>query len=309
MASYNHARFLRRRLETLLAQTHHDVELIIIDDCSTDDSLAVLREYDRPGVTLVARTTNGGWVTVFNQGLDLASGEYVLFANCDDTCRPELAATLVAALEAAPSAGVAFCRSQMIDQDDHVIGDDRATQTPAFRKRCETDTVIHGSEMLHHLLRGCVIPNTSAALFRRACFDRVGSFSHAYPICGDWEFYFRLSEHYDTAYVATPLNGFRQHAATIRKRTRARLTYDEYLRLLLSWGDRVGLTGAARRRARADAIRVWVAYLVGPQLGGLADAPHHLRVVWAHDPRALVHLPGAVVARTLALLRKVRRRA
>ena len=81
VASYNHARYLPRRMESLIAQTYPDLEILVIDDCSPDNSVEVLRRYaDHPRVQLIEREQNGGWVAVSNQGLALARGELVLFA-------------------------------------------------------------------------------------------------------------------------------------------------------------------------------------------------------------------------------------
>ena len=113
VASYNHARFLDRRMQSLLAQTYAPIEIIVIDDRSPDDSVAVLRKYaSHNNVTLLVREQNGGWVTVSNQGVSLARGEFVLFANCDDACEPTMIARLIEGMRAAPGAGISFCRSR-----------------------------------------------------------------------------------------------------------------------------------------------------------------------------------------------------
>ena len=89
VASYNHAEFLEKRMESLINQTYSDLEMLVIDDCSPDNSLKVLRKYEsHPKVKLVIRENNGGWVVVSNQGVEISSGEFVIFANCDDDCDP-----------------------------------------------------------------------------------------------------------------------------------------------------------------------------------------------------------------------------
>ena len=87
VASYNHAEFLEQRMTSLINQTYQNIEILVIEDCSPDNSLEVLRKYEsHPKVKLIVREKNGGWVAVSNQGIDLSSGEFVLFANCDDDC-------------------------------------------------------------------------------------------------------------------------------------------------------------------------------------------------------------------------------
>ena len=117
VASYNHAEFLVQRMESLIDQTYQDIEILVIDDCSTDNSVEVLRRYEsHPKVNLVIREKNGGWVTVSNQGVDMSSGEFVIFANCDDDCAPRMIDRLVAAMKIHPTAGIAFCRSLLVDE-------------------------------------------------------------------------------------------------------------------------------------------------------------------------------------------------
>lgn len=168
VASYNHARFLTQRMDSLLAQTYQDLEILVIDDCSTDNSVEVLRPYQsHPKVHLVVRETNGGWVAVSNQGIAKASGEFVILSNCDDDCEPRMIERLVGAMHAHPTAGIAFCRSLLVDERNNPLGDDFTVREAAFCRRCTTDTLLAGPEMSRFLLHSCVIPNLSAALIRR----------------------------------------------------------------------------------------------------------------------------------------------
>src|SRR5208283_3292537 len=85
VTSYNHAEYLRQRMESLLAQTYKAFEIIVVDDCSTDESLKVLKEYERdPRVKIVALDRNGGYANACNIGVKLSSGEFIMFAECDD---------------------------------------------------------------------------------------------------------------------------------------------------------------------------------------------------------------------------------
>lgn len=306
VASYNHATYLPQRMESLLAQTYADIEIIVIDDRSPDNSVEVLQRFaDHPKVRLIVRETNGGWVTVSNQGVRMARGEFVIFANCDDACEPTMVERLVAGLRRSQTIGVAFCRSLLVDERGHVIGDDYEIREPAFRTRCREDTVLTRAEMRRFLFESCVIPNLSAALIRRECFDTVGELSGAYRVVCDWDLFFRIFERYDASYIAAPLNWFRQHATTIRSSTKERVVYDEYLRLLLPEVRRVPMTAAARLRARAQVMSIWSLHLIAPRLSGVRDFAHHASLVLTLDPLALLLLPVALVRRVGQVLRTV----
>lgn len=314
VASYNHASYLTRRMDSLVGQTYPEIEIIVIDDRSSDNSVEILRRYEaHPKVRLLVRETNGGWVAVSNQGIDLARGEFILFGNCDDGCDCRLVERLIAALRLHPTAGLAFCRSLLVDESGRAVGDDYSIREPEFRSRCTTDTLLSAAEAARFLLRSCVIPNLSAVLFRSEGFVRVGQLSAEYRVCSDWELFFRFVTVYDIAYVAEPLNHFRQHATTIRSSTRERVVYGEYIRLLLTQISVVPLTVYDKACCRAHVMYLWMAHVFRPTRDGFRDLPFHSSIVWKHDRAAFVWvLPSAAkrIARiTVGLLlgQKMRR--
>lgn len=307
VASYNHAEFLEQRMASLFNQTYQDIEILVIEDCSPDNSLEVLRKYEsHPKVKLIVREENGGWVAVSNQGIDLSSGEFVLFANCDDDCDPRMIERLVEGMKANPTAGIAFCRSLMVNEHDQVLGDDFVIREPSFRARCATDTLVSGTEMSRFLLHSCVIPNLSAALIRRECFAAIGNLSSAYRACSDWDLFFRIVTRYDVAYIAEPLNKFRQHKTTIRSVTKGRVTYEEFFRLLLGQIRLLDLTFIERCRFRIRVMYLWSTHLISQPWVGLRNFPYHLKRIFQLDPpvlaffglglgQCLVKIPGKIL--------------
>jgi glycosyltransferase involved in cell wall biosynthesis len=297
VASYNHAGFLTRRMDSLIGQTYPETEILVIDDCSPDNSVEILRRYETyPNVRLVVREKNGGWVTTSNQGIDLTSGEFVLFANCDDDCDSRMVERLVDVMQRNPSAGIAFCRSLMVDESDRVLGDDFSVREAAFRKRCARDTLLSGAEASRFLLHSCVIPNLSAALIRRECFSEVGRLSADYRVCCDWDLFFRIAARYDVAYVAEPLNRFRQHQKTIRNVTKDKVIYEEYFRLLLGHIRVLQLSYFERIRFRTHVMYLWAVHLLSPSMNGAANLPYHFGRVVRLDPVSLLFaIPGALL--------------
>lgn len=306
--SYNHAEFLVKRMDSLLQQTYKHLEILVIDDCSTQENVAILRAYEQqPRVRMVLHQTNTGLVPVMNQGIAQTCGEYILFAQCDDDCEPEMIERLVQSLQAHPSAGIAFCRSLMIDENGRVLGDDFSLRESAFRARCARDALLRGEEMARFLFHSCVIPNMSALLIRRDCFDTVGLLSLDYAVCVDWEFFFRVSTIYDTCYVAQPLNKFRQHAATVRSTAKGLVTYEEFFKVLLtnirssSWH----LSFAERCRFRTRVMHLWGHHLVTQPWAGIRNVPSHLACIFRLDPSALLFIVPGVVSLIAAAARKL----
>jgi glycosyltransferase involved in cell wall biosynthesis len=298
VASYNHAEYLEQRMDSLINQTYQDIEILVIDDCSTDNSVEVLRKYKSdPKVKLTIRKENGGWVAVSNQGVELSAGEFVIFANCDDACDPSMIERLVDSMHTNPTAGIAYCRSLMIDEQSNILGNDFNVRERAFKHRCASDTLLSGSEMSRFLLISCVIPNLSAALFRRACFDQVGYLSTDYRVCADWELFFRVVHNYDVAYVVAPLNNFRQHKSTIRSSTKNRVITAEYIQVLLGQAYLLNLSFIERARFRARVMYLWARHIVTPSWSGIYDMPFHAEVVIQHDALALLFFPFGLALR------------
>jgi glycosyltransferase involved in cell wall biosynthesis len=302
VASYNHSHFLPARIEGLLKQTYPNIQVLAIDDCSPDRSPEILKSYiGQKNYQLVLREQNGGWVEVSNQGYELSQGEYVLFANCDDDCDPSMISALVDALESHPKAAVAFCRSLMVDEVDSLIGDDFQIREDSFRKYCARDAYIDGKLMSRFLMHSCVIPNLSAALIRKSCLNEVGLFSKNYKACSDWDLFFRIAKHYDFAYVAKPLNFFRQHGMTIRSATKGRITYDEFFSVLLSQINSCDFSSYERVSFRFHVMYLWSIELVRPSLQGWKNFIHHAKLAISLDPLAIFLLPFAIIARVLEI--------
>src|ERR1017187_255387 len=122
--NYNHARFLPHRLDSVLRQTFQDFELILLDDCSTDESRSILSQYGSdPRVRIEFNEVNSGSpFKQWNKGVRLARGEYVWIAESDDYAAERLLERLVAVLDADPTVMFAYCRSWRVTEDDQKNG-------------------------------------------------------------------------------------------------------------------------------------------------------------------------------------------
>src|ERR1051325_1162883 len=121
--NYRHARFLPRRLDSVLSQTFQDWELIILDDASTDDSVAIISRYlGHPRVRFDKNRVNSGDPFVqWKKGIALARGEYIWFAESDDYAAPTFLERLVNLATAHPTAGLVYCQSEMVDESDNPL--------------------------------------------------------------------------------------------------------------------------------------------------------------------------------------------
>lgn len=307
VASYNHQKYLAKRMDSLLSQTYENIEIIVIDDRSPDNSVDVLRPYTSDSrVRLIEREANGGWVTVSNQGMSIAKGEYIIFANCDDYCDSCMIESLVKGIETSDNIGVAFCRSEMVDGDNVVIGDDFTVRERSFRERCKTDTSISAGETYRFFLHSCVIPNLSAALIKRECLNSVGLFSDSYKACCDWDLFFRIFSAYDAYYVAAPLNSFRQHNKTIRSSLKGRIEYEEFFHLLLSQiTNNRKLDFFEKTKYRTHVMKLWCIHLSSIAQPGYKNFRYHFSVIYKCDKTALLFFLPAVLLRVAELSGKL----
>src|SRR5712671_4310882 len=121
--NYNHARFLHRRIDSILGQTLLDFELILLDDCSTDNSRDILTAYagdSRVRIEFNAKNS-GSTFKQWNKGVRLAKGKYVWIAESDDYADEKLLERLVAVLEGDSAIAFAYCRSCAVTEDGQVM--------------------------------------------------------------------------------------------------------------------------------------------------------------------------------------------
>lgn len=215
--NYNHASYLRQRIDSILDQTWQDFELIILDDCSPDGSRDVIREYAAdPRVRVAFNDSNSGCVfRQWNKGIGMASGELVWIAESDDYSDPRFLETMVNRLDANPNVGIAFCNSYRVCDGEISLPHERWFRE--FADQYHSDFVANGaSYVAAQMLFTNTIPNASSAVFRKSIAGEAGLADDSFLLSGDWLFWIRLLSFSDLAYVCAPLNYYRYHQATAR---------------------------------------------------------------------------------------------
>jgi glycosyltransferase involved in cell wall biosynthesis len=261
--NYNHARFLQRRIESVLRQTFQDFEVILLDDCSTDDSRSILSQYSGdPRVRiefneLNSRSTFRQW----NKGVRLTHGKYVWIAESDDYADERMLERLVAVLEAEPKVALAYCRSWRVSADDQLEGfADESYLANLDQPRWKADFFADGREECRNYLVQCnTVLNASSVLFRKAVYERVGGADESLLLCGDWKLWASIALTGDLAYLAEPLNYFRVHDESVRsKSTLTGLTAAEYLQVTRWMLAQVTPTEATREKLCDTLSMLWV---------------------------------------------------
>lgn len=201
--SYRGAAHIGAAIDSVLAQTFSDFELIVIDDDSPDETLAVASRVDDARVTCLRNERRLGAEGNWNRCLREASGRYVKILPQDDLLEPECLTRQVAALESDDQLALAFCPRYIIDADGRRLFERRTFGTTALRLDAR-------SIFRRCLRRGTnVVGEPGATLFRRDVADRVGEFDATFPYIVDLDYWLRLLEHGDAGYIPDTLASFR----------------------------------------------------------------------------------------------------
>ena len=173
----NGAGWLRDSIESIWAQTEQDFELIIIDNGSTDESLAIARSFvGRPGYTLVENQTNTGFSAAVNTGIGLAKGEYVVLFNNDAFAQPDWLAQLIAMADAEPRAFAV--QSLMIRHFERDICDDAGDYVTLFGWACKRGDGMYWRRYTKpgRIFSAC----GGASLYRKSILDEIGLFDELF---------------------------------------------------------------------------------------------------------------------------------
>jgi len=213
--NYNHAAYLKRRIDSILDQTYQNFELILLDDNSSDDSVNVLKEYiSHPKVTHYCfnEINSGSPFLQWKRGIDIAKGHFIWIAESDDYASPRFLEVLIERISINKEVTLAYCGSNLIDKYDSILGNTYFYTTTLDEKRWLNDFENTGiAECLKYLLYQNTIPNASAVLFSREKYLKTSGGDQNYRLCGDWKLWFEmLMLEGNIQYIAETLNNFRQ---------------------------------------------------------------------------------------------------
>jgi glycosyltransferase involved in cell wall biosynthesis len=228
--NYNHAGFLRRRLDSILCQTFTDFEVIVLDDASSDNSCEVISGYltDSRVRFYPNKTNSGSPFAQWNRGVDLAAGEYVWIAESDDYCTENFLSTLVAMLDEHRKIGLAYCQSWRVGAEGQPMGSMEDWTKDLDPVRWHHDYLNDGiDECRHFLIRKNTIPNASAVLFRRSTYLQAGGAPSDMRLCGDWLTWVRILLISGVGFTGRHMNYYRRHPSSVASTTKAHEHFQE----------------------------------------------------------------------------------
>lgn len=178
LPSYNGSHFLRSSIESVIAQTYRNWELILVDDCSTDDTQCIMMEYAQrfPGrIQCIHHKVNRKLPAALNTGFAASKGEYLTWTSDDNYYHPEAIDRMVSVLEEKYHVGMIYCDYYQIDSDENLINR-IAVKPPSF--------LINGN---------CIGP---CFLYRRSVYNEIGAYSNQVRFAEDYDYWLRIASRY-----------------------------------------------------------------------------------------------------------------
>jgi len=198
--TYNRGHYLCNAVDSVLAQTYQDFEIIVVDDGSSDKTAAIIKNY-HPKVRYVYKD-NGGLSSARNVGIREAEGKYMAFLDDDDSWLPDNLEIKVNFLENNPEYGFIVSNGYFVDHQENVI-----------REINRRDI---GEENIRGLIRFMFI-SVLNVLVRKECVDQTGDFDETLDTVEDYDYWLRLVKHARMKYLDMPLGKVRKHDLNMSK--------------------------------------------------------------------------------------------
>jgi len=201
--AHNAGVFIHKTLNAVIAQTYRNLEVLVVDDGSTDDTSRIVESFvKRDHRIILVQQQQSGVAEARNVGIERSSGEFIAPLDADDVWHPRnIEKQVLCFLDGDPLVGLIYGWSAVIDEDDIFTGDFIASN-------------IEGN-VFQTLLARNFLGNASASLIRRTCFDKVGLYDCKFfrgnaQGCEDWDMYLRIAQQYEFRVVPEFLIGYRR---------------------------------------------------------------------------------------------------
>jgi glycosyltransferase involved in cell wall biosynthesis len=226
MTAYNRERFIGKAIESVLAQTYKDFDLLIWDDGSSDNTFAIACEYAKKDSRVrLAAYDHRGPVKALKEAIADTFGPYLCWVDSDDMLEPTALEETVAVLDNEPAVGVVYTDYRVIDANDAIKGYGRRCRIPYSKDRLLLDF------MTFHF-----------RIMRRSVYDQVGGIDDTLEMAEDYDLCLKLSESTSFKHLARPLYRYRFHDQSLSRQQR-------FKQIECS---RTAVTRALERRGMAD---------------------------------------------------------
>jgi glycosyltransferase involved in cell wall biosynthesis len=233
----NGEKWIQESIRSALSQTYPSLEILVVDDCSTDNTMASVRSFKDDRVRVVINDTKQGLAGNWNECVRQAKGEFIKFLFQDDAFYPECTDRMMQLFLAQPQLGLVFTRRDLIVETDAPAGLARellANYTDPHLRFDNVSAVNNGRELFvqhleRRLFQSCIAEPPST-LIRKEVFRQLGLFNTRMHQACDIEMWLRIMFFYDVGFVDEKLLIFRVHgkSATASNRSTRRAEYDRF---------------------------------------------------------------------------------
>ncbi len=278
IATYNMGQYVAEAVESVLAQTRPSLEVIVVDDGSTDDTQSRLERFNTDPRVVVLSQENSGQAKAKNAGLLRSKGRFLAFCDADDLWLPDKLERQLPLFEQNPGTGVVYSRAIALCSD-------------GSREEFQTPSCVRG-DVLHAMFVRNIVP-FGTAVVRRECLFETGLFDESLAMGIDWDLWLRVAVKWEFDFVPEPTYVYRVWDGQMSNNWRGR--YEYALRIMASF--------LATHRERLPSGIVSLAY-ADTYTNLAAEELHHVgvractRTLWS----ALKHKPGFWPAWRLLLL-------
>lgn len=208
LISYNHAKYLREAIESVLSQTYEDFELIIWDDASKDDSWSIIKSYDDKRIRAFRNEEHKRGIWGLNKSIsEICMGEYIAIHHSDDVWEPEKLARQVEHLDNFESVGAIFTQVHAIGES----GDAFSDAQHFYYKIFDQDNRARHEWLRFFFLKGNALCHPSA-MVRKSCFDECGLYRYGFAQLGDFDMWIRICLKHEIYIIPRKLTRFRVRA-------------------------------------------------------------------------------------------------
>lgn len=201
---YKLAHLLAECVESILSQTYGDFEILIMDDCSPDNTPAVAQSFHDSRVKYIRNEPNLGHLRNYNKGIELSRGKYVWLISADDKLRRDhVLHRYIQMFESNDQVGFVFCPGVRLREGKEI-------EILDYSVHGNRDQIFDGRQFLSKLIQGNLIVAASG-MVRRDCYEKVSVFPLDMPWAGDWYLWCVFSLHFDVGYLAEPMVCYREH--------------------------------------------------------------------------------------------------
>ena len=228
---YNGERYLAESIQSVLGQTYKNWELIIVNDCSTDDSVAIIESFAQkdPRIRIVHNATNLKLPNSLNAGFALSQGEYLTWTSDDNRFRPRALERMVDFLDEKPSVSLVYTDFTRISSEGEVLKKEIAAP-------------------MNELIQSVVVG--ACFLYKRSLYKALGDYKADLFLAEDYEYWLRASLSFELAPLNEDLYEYRMHQSSLTA-TRKREVIEAHSNLLLGYIDKVQYASA---RAKAKVL-------------------------------------------------------